>query len=58
MQNLMICNLVVNFHCPNRPKARLQIVVFTGLVGETWWHSWLRHCATNQKVAGWNFSLT
>jgi hypothetical protein len=20
--------------------------------GDTWWHSWLRHCATNQKVAG------
>jgi hypothetical protein len=31
----------------------------------TWWRSLLRHCATNQKVAGsipdgvnWNFSLT
>ena len=20
--------------------------------GGTWWHSWLRHCATNQKVMG------
>jgi hypothetical protein len=24
-----------------------------------WWRSWLRHCATSQKVAGnWNFLLT
>jgi hypothetical protein len=33
MQNLMICNLAVNLHCPNRPSAHLPIVVFTGLAG-------------------------
>ena len=25
---------------------------FTVLQGGTWWCSWLRHCATNRKVAG------
>ena len=28
------------------------IYFLTVLYGGTWWCSWLRHCATNRKVAG------
>jgi hypothetical protein len=47
----------------------LEYCVRTHNNGDTRWRSWLRHCATSQKVAGsgrgfdsrwfhWNFSLT
>jgi hypothetical protein len=28
------------------------IIVNLILLGGTWWHSWLRHCTTSQKVSG------
>ena len=31
-------------------ELRLLMPYFEGL--GTWWHSWLRHCATSRKVAG------
>jgi hypothetical protein len=29
-----------------------EITSSTSSIGGAWWHSWLRHCATSQKVAG------
>jgi len=38
------------------------IRVYTDRLGDTRWHSWLRHCATSHKADSrwchWNFSLT
>jgi len=35
------------------PTCFLWLICLNTLsVGGTWWHSWLRHCATNRKVAG------
>jgi len=39
------------------PPARSSVVKFTKL-GKDPVAQWLRCCATNRKVAGWNFSLT
>ena len=33
-------------------QSHLFILWYIILMGGTWWHGWLRHCATSQKVTG------
>jgi hypothetical protein len=36
----------------NIKRPQNYTTLHTQQTGGTWWHSWLRHCATSQKVVG------
>jgi hypothetical protein len=49
--------ILINVYCfPNKctnKQCKFILKLLRHVGTRCWWRSWLRHCATNRKVAGW-----